>query len=322
MDENKKETLAEEGGVSGPEATPGFGSRPELPHKKNARLKKALIRAGAAFLAALILVGVTQFAFIDMLRGATENDAVQDAALGSFVKRDIFAILGFYPDDGSDGTATSQYALVPMSGKFVTVHFTKRYMESAEAVKTATYDYINGNIQTLDSYFVVEGTTATLSDELSTQMYDWFALNKDWMVEAGVISDTDDNAEFLSDVVLEVDAVKGMNETLVLVLTGLAAALLLYFFVELVLMAAGVYLDKPGVGQHMQAAGAPWIIQPQTWDNNTAAETVSVEKTEDEAGDTPTVAEAIPEEKAEDVTTQAVADEQAPEEKTEDQEDK
>ena len=286
MDENKQETLAEEPGVSEPETISTLNGGPVMTEKKKGRLKRALIRAGAALLVSLILLGVTQFAFIDMIRGATENDAVQDAELGSFVKRDIFAIVGFYPDDGSDDTATSAYALVPMSGKFVTVHFTKRYMESAESVEQATYDYINGNIATLDSYFVVEGTTETLSEALSTQMYDWFALNKDWMVEAGVISDTEDNAEFLSDVVLEVDAVKGMNETLVLILTGLAAALLLYFFVELVLMATGVYMVKPGVDKDMQTDDASCVLQAQTGDDNAAVEEASEEKAEEKKDET------------------------------------
>ena len=229
------------------------------------KLHKALIRAGAAFLAALVLLAVTKLSIVDLVKGAKAADAVQDEEIGTFVKRDVFAILGFLDaeaetdteatatdattDVSTTGTLTpadstsGEYALVPMGGKFVTVHFTKRYLESAYAIEAQTFSYINGSVSALDSYVTVEGTTKTISEDLSTQMYDWFALNKDWMVQAGVISDSDDNAVYLSDVILEVDTVNGQSEALVYVLTGLAAVCVLYIIVELILMATGFYLN-------------------------------------------------------------------------------
>lgn len=281
MDENNKENTTEQIGNIGPRTDARLNGISEMPEKKNGRLKKALLRAGAAFLGAVILLAVTQFSILTLKKGATEIDAFQNAELGAFVKRDIFAIVGFYPNDGSDGTELSPYALVPMGGKFVTVHFTKRYLESAQAVQTATYDYVN-NGTPLDKYFVVQGTTTTLPEALSTQMYDWFALNKDWMVEAGVIADTEDNAEYLSDVMLEVDTVNGMSQTLVFVLTGLAAVLLLYFFVELVLMAAGVYMDRPTVLYGGPADGPARIMEQENRDNNAVAAQTPQEKPEDQ----------------------------------------
>ncbi len=221
---------------------------------KNIRLRNALLRVGAALIAALILLAVTGRSLIDLKKGATATSAIQDEELGSFVKCQVFAFLGFYDADtdasvdasaATAGASTGEYALVPMSDKFVTVHFSKRYLESAAEIEAETYRFINGEISSFDKYLVVEGTTATLPDEMSTKMYDWFALNKDWMVEAGVISDTQDNADYLSDTVLEVDVVNSMSETLVIVLAALAAACVLYIIVELVLMAAGFYLDKP-----------------------------------------------------------------------------
>lgn len=231
------------------------------PEAKN-KLHKALIRVGAAFVAALLLLAVTRLSIVDLIKGAKAADAVQDEEIGSFVKRDVFAILGFIDAKTADAAATDtttdtsttgsltpadstsgEYALVPMGGKFVTVHFTKRYLESAYAIEAQTYSYINGGVSTLDSYVTVEGTTKTISEDLSTKMYDWFALNKDWMVQAGVISDIDDNATYLSDVVFEVDTVKGQSEVFVIVLTGLAALCVLYIIVELILMATGFYLN-------------------------------------------------------------------------------
>ena len=210
---------------------------------------------------------MTKLSIVDLIKGAKAADVVQDEEIGSFVKRDVYAILGFIDAKTADATATDtaatdtttdtsttesltpsdsasgEYALVPMGGKFVTVHFTKRYLESAYAIEAQTYSYINGSVSALDSYVKVEGTTKTISEDLSTQMYDWFALNKDWMVQAGVISDSDDNAVYLSDVIIEVDTVNGQSQALVYVLTGLAAVCVLYIIVELILMATGFYLN-------------------------------------------------------------------------------
>jgi len=254
-------------------------SAEEAPIKKtNKKLRNALLRAGAAVLAALILLTVSKFSAIDLIRGAKESDSVQDEEIGTFVKRDVFAIIGFY-DASADDSTHGEYALVPMNGKFVTVHFSKRYLDSAAAIETETYSYINGSASTLDSYVTVQGTTENLSDALSTKMYDWFELNKDWMVQASVIADTTDNAEYLTDVVLEVDTVNSMSQTLVFVITGLAAAFLLYAIVEFVLMAAGVYLDGPRKKKEKKSEEASQedseegIISEEKSENNEVSET-------------------------------------------------
>lgn len=213
--------------------------------KISKRLRKALIRAGSAFLASLCLLAVTKFSFIDLIRGPKEADVVQDEDIGAFVKRDIFAVVGYYDEQKSGDKVTDKYALVPMGGKFVTVHFTKRYIESADAIYSETQNYIKGSLYTLDKYVVVDGTVEKLDDELSGKMYDWFSDNKQWLVDSQVIADTNDASEYLSDVVLSVDTVNSLNQTLVFIVTGLAALCLLYVIAELILMASGFYLDKP-----------------------------------------------------------------------------
>ncbi|MEG1461087.1 MAG: DUF6709 family protein [Oscillospiraceae bacterium] len=220
----------------------------------NKKLRNALLRALAAALAGLILLAVTGFAFLDLIRGPKEVDLVQDEAVGSFVKRDVFVILGFY--DEAEGAAkpdaekttptevSGHYALVPMGNKFVTVHFSDRYLKSAGAVLDDTYAFINQKLPGLDQYLTVQGTVDKLDEATSTKLYDWFGLNKDWMVQSGVIADTDDYADYLSDAVLEVDSVNGMNQNLVFALTGLAALCLAYAIVVLLMMAFGHYLEE------------------------------------------------------------------------------
>ncbi|MEG1166366.1 MAG: hypothetical protein RSD68_08130, partial [Oscillospiraceae bacterium] len=105
--------------------------------------------------------------------------------------------------------------------------------------------YVNGKLQMLDKYVVVQGEAASLDEKTSGLMYEWFELNRAQLVATGVIADTNDAALYLSDMVLEVDTINGMSQTLVLILTGLAALLLLYVIFEFVLMAIGHYLIKP-----------------------------------------------------------------------------
>ncbi len=217
------------------------GANEPIEGKKNKMMFNAMIRAGAALLVAIALLAVSKFSVVDLIKGAKETDAVQDGEIGSFVKTQIPLIVGFV-DAEKENPDSGEYALVPMGTKFVTVHFTKRYIESSVAIEKQTYNFINKNTTTCDNYVTVEGTIETLSEDMSAKMYDWFALNKDWMVNAGAIPNLDDNAEYLSDAYLEVDTVKGMSEVLVFVLTGLAGLCLLYIIVELVLMATGFYL--------------------------------------------------------------------------------
>ena len=255
--ETTEETAAEisEGatanGENAEDAIPAVVTEVEQP-EKNKRLRNAAIRAGAALLAAIILLAGTKFAVIDLIKGAKESEAVQDEKIGTFVQTKIPLIVGFFDeekDDSNEETSTSvtpadadakkgEYAIVLMGTKFVTVHFTNRYLESSHAVETQTINYISGSVYTLDSYVKVEGTTQTISEDLSGKMYDW-------MVQAGFIPETGDYANYLSDVILEVDTVNGMSEILVFVMTGIAAACLLYIIVELILMATGLYLNEP-----------------------------------------------------------------------------
>ncbi|MEG0036411.1 MAG: DUF6709 family protein, partial [Oscillospiraceae bacterium] len=229
----------------------------EITEKKqpNKKFRNALLRVLAAFLVATALLAITGFAVIDLLKGAKEVDTVQDEAKGTFVKRDIYAILGFYGEDATaPGEVTGRYALVPMGENFVTVHFTQRYLDSADAICNETTSYVNGELQMLDKYVVVQGEVASLDEKTSGLMYEWFELNRAQLVATGVIADTNDAARYLSDTVLEVDTINGMSQTLALILTGLAALLLLYVIFEFVLMAIGHYLIEPETTAQIEEA--------------------------------------------------------------------
>lgn len=209
------------------------------------RLNLALIRAVAALIIAGVILASTGFAVIDLLEGPKESTVIQDEEQGAFVSSEIFNILGFYADDVKDEKVVGRYALTKMGTKLVSVYFTQRYLESADTVCDDTYDFLSRKIQAFDHYVKVQGTVDVLSEKSSGLMYDWFGLNKAQLVEMGVIADTEDYADHLADQVLIVDTVNGYDQAVVIVLSSVAAALLLYMIVELALMGVGFYAVKP-----------------------------------------------------------------------------
>ncbi len=211
------------------------------PMKNNKRLINALIRVGCALIVAAILITVTKLSIFDLIKRPAETDAAQNEEMGSFVKQDVTLLLG----DLSDQGLSKNYMLAVSYDKIIVVHFTNRYLANATAIENDTLKFINGEITTYDKYVTVEGTIEKQSEDLSGKLYEWFDANRSWMQEKGVIYETNDAAIYLSDAVLTVDAVNSMSETLVWILTVLAALLLLYIIVELVLMACGVYLKEP-----------------------------------------------------------------------------
>lgn len=228
----------------------GDNETTELPHDdggdgKNKRLRNSVIRMAAALVIAVVLLAVTGFSPLKLIKGPTETEDIQSNDVGDFVKRDVYAILGFYADEkASNGDTISRYAVVPMNGKLASVHFTKRYLESAGNVCDATYDFINGKLSSLDAYVTVEGTVDKLSEGASSLLYDWFGTNKAQLVEMNLIADTDDYSTYLTDYVLRVDTINGHSETLSVVLGVLAGIFVLYAIVEIILMATGFYLPK------------------------------------------------------------------------------
>lgn len=223
---------------------------------KNKKLNFALGRCIGAFVLAVVLLAVTGFSAIDLMKGPKETVNFLIEEQGSFVSREVFAILGFYAEDARGDHVTARYAVVPVGGKLVTVRFTERYLESAKAVCDNTYAVFNGEADSYNKYVVVQGTLDTVTNAQSAIMYDWFGLNREQLVELHVINDTDDYADYLDDTMLVVDTVKGYDQSLVIGLSAAAGALLLYMVVELVLMGGGFYLPIGKKTEKAEAADA------------------------------------------------------------------
>lgn len=213
----------------------------------NGKLYKraAIIRVCSSLVLAALALSLVGFAPFTLLAGAKQTDSIMDNEFGDYVKKEVKSILGYYGEDKSDkGEVTGRYAVVPMDGKLATVHFTKRYLETADAVCAATYDFINGDAESLNSYCTVVGTVAELSNDASALMYDWFGYNYDQMLEMDLIGETEDYADYVTDYVLEVDTVKGYSMSRVTVMTIVAAFFFIIAILDAVMVITGYYEKK------------------------------------------------------------------------------
>ncbi|MDR0952559.1 MAG: procyclic acidic repetitive family protein [Oscillospiraceae bacterium] len=216
---------------------------PETQPPKN-RARFALIRIIAALILACLMLTISGFAIIPLLKGPEKSFSVTEETEGDFVTVDIPAILGFFADDARGSRVDARYGFILVNGEFLAVRFTSRYLDSADAVLNATYAYINGETEGLDNFISVQGTIEPLSEDQAALAYDWFGLNYDQLLELYIISETDDYANYISDYMITVDTVGGRSQTLVIATSAVAGALLLYALVELVLLGVGFYKPK------------------------------------------------------------------------------
>lgn len=234
------------------------------------RVKKAWIRLVAALVAAVALLVVSNFGVFKMLgtpkslmadaastlpvEGSAEEEAPSGAQPGDFVEHEVYLILKNFAEGTRGGTVRERYAVVPVDGKLVTFRFPQRWLESEQGIVDATQDLLNGVAQYIDKYIVVRGTVQTLPEDVSGELYSWFADNQEWLSQSGLIPPDQDAAFVLSDQMVSVDTVGKLPFAAVIGLTVAAGLCLLYALYELIrILAKGYAVKRP----EPEAAEAP-----------------------------------------------------------------
>ena len=226
------------------------------------RVKKATTRLIAALLAAVVLLAVSGFGVFKMLgtpksltpdysdmsydvEGSGEPEPVSAGAqVGDYVEHEVFLILKNYAEGYRGDTVRERYGVVPIDGKLVTFRFPQRWLESEQAIVDATQELLNGVAQYIDKYIIVRGTVQTLPENVSAELYSWFAENQEWMQQAGLISSDQDAAASLADYMVAVDQVGRLPIGAVIGLTAAAGVCLLYALYELIRILAKGYAAK------------------------------------------------------------------------------
>lgn len=224
------------------------------------RVKKAWTRLIAALIAAVVLLTVSGFGVFKMLgtpksltadslsmltaEGSAEEEAPAGAQIGDFVQHEVNLILKNFAEGYRGDTVRERYAVVPVQGKLVTFRFPQRWLESEQAIVDATQELLNGTAQYIDKYIVVRGTMQTLPEDVSGELYSWFADNQEWMQQAGLISAEQDAAASLADYMVSVDTAGKLPFSAIVALTVAAGLCLLYALYELIRILAGGYAVK------------------------------------------------------------------------------
>lgn len=231
------------------------------------RVRSAWIRCCAAVVLAAILLAVSGFGIFKMLGTPKDFTAIEtpdtEAAepvgsaeegetamipaskAGDYVQSEVFLDLARFAEGSRDGNVTERYVVVPVNGKMVAFCFPQRWFDSEEAIYQATQNILTGT--GFDgSYIRVTGTVTEMPESVSTQLYDWFSENKEWMEQGGLIPETDDYANVLHNLMVKVDYVGHFSQTVVVVLTVLAGLCLLYALYELIrILCKGYAVKQP-----------------------------------------------------------------------------
>ena len=214
------------------------------------RVKKARTRLIAALIAAVVLLAVSGFGIFKMLgtpksltsdslsmlaaEGSAEEEAPTGAQLGDYVEHEVNLIMKNFAEGTRGDTVRERYGVVPVDGKLVAFRFPQRWLESEQAIVDATQELLNGTAQYIDKYIVVRGTVQAMPEDVSGELYSWFADNQEWMQQAGLISSEQDAAASLADYMVSVDSVGKLPVGAVVGLTAAAGVCLLYALYELI----------------------------------------------------------------------------------------
>lgn len=229
-----------------PETTPApeVTAAPEAPAQKaghGARWHHALWRGIAGVLAAVVLLAASGFGVFRLGRGAQSISGAFNADPGTFVQHDIVFILNTF-DDPAGGSA--QYAVVPIGGQLVAFRFPARWDASVKTIADATTSILQGQSYSIDSFIRVTGTVKAMPEAVSSELYDWYTDNHDYLQQIGAIGDSDDAADYLPDAIVRVDYVGGIPQGWVEGLTVAAVACLIYAIVVLIRILCGKYDEQ------------------------------------------------------------------------------
>lgn len=206
----------------------------------------AWIRAALALVLALVFLAVTGFAFVDMLAGPA---SIADGAViedGAYLKADVTFIMDIVGvEKNAAGNEIAYYAVSPVGSSFMMIRYPLGDLPGVRGLEEETRQFLEGESLTMDFRMIVTGVAEPADDASNGLLAEWFAKNVDWMVAAGVIPQEDDYSAYLSPYVLKAGTVGAMAYVPALVLTILAALLVVYAIVEAALVLTGIYNKKP-----------------------------------------------------------------------------
>jgi hypothetical protein len=205
----------------------------------------ALARAVTAVILAVVLLGCTGFAFVDLLGGADQVTQGSDLIAGDYVTADLTYIMNVCGvEKTASGKEVAYYAVAPVGNQFAIIRFPASEFDTMTDLATDTMNFLEGVSSSMNFHLIVTGTAAQTDDTTAALLSQWFEDNASWMSQSGVISAVDDYSSYLCPVMIQADQVGSTGYNTALALSILALVLVVYAVVEVICLATGVYSEK------------------------------------------------------------------------------
>ncbi|MCC8357485.1 MAG: hypothetical protein LJU34_06550, partial [Oscillospiraceae bacterium] len=220
--------------------------------EKQAKSKKtsfkknfALVRALIAVILAVVLLAVSGFAVIDLIAGPTEVTDGSTLTAGQYVQIDVSYVMDIIGSESdASGNVVAYYAVVPVGNQFVAVRFPAAQYDEFEELKTETNNYLTGASSSMSYHILVSGQTTDNITTVDRLLSQWYDDNSEWMISSSVIAEVDNGYTYLCAVTVQADRAGNLSYGAAVAVSIIAALLIVYAIVELVLILAGVYNPK------------------------------------------------------------------------------
>lgn len=208
--------------------------------------KFAYARLIAALVLAAALLGITGFAFADLLAGPAVVTGTGELEENAYIETELAFIMDVVGvEKTSGGKEVAYYAVAPVGSSFTILRFPAEDLENVNTLEKATDQYLQGETAVMDIYMTVTGTVAAPKQAETELLLTWFEDNEAWMTASGVIASLEDYSAYIGTHVIRVGTVGTMSTGLVVAATVVALLLAVYAIVEAILLGAGVYNKKP-----------------------------------------------------------------------------
>lgn len=207
----------------------------------------ALLRIGAALLAAVILLACTGWAFVDLI--STPQTVTQGAELteGAYVSSDLRFVMDICGVERSvkTGEPVAYLAIAPVGDQFVIIRLPAEDYDVFAALEAETQGYLHGTQRSLSFHMSVTGTVKGLDEKSAQLLADWFNDNAEWMSRSGLIAEVENYSTYLCVCMIDAGSVRSVSTDTAVAVSLIAAALAVYAAAEAFVLAARVSRPKP-----------------------------------------------------------------------------
>ena len=193
-----------------------------------ARAHRAWVRFAAALICAFVLLAVSGFGFVKLLRGPVAVASLVRVSPGDYVSQDLGKILDNITVGYRNDEPKEVYAVAPVDRGIYVFCFPERWFYNEMLVREQTDAWLADPTVQTDRYLPVTGTAKTMPEELKPYVRAWFQQNEEALAQIGLIPEGAAMESCISECVIYVDRVGALPFGAVMLLTIPALVLIVY----------------------------------------------------------------------------------------------